>query len=122
MAGKAQLDFELSPAINSLQELAKAEEDLKRVKKHWATHQSLKQRNELRRVTQLQPLSSSLADVRTDRDDEDGSAAWMQKEMERRKSLLSGTKTSHRKVFSGSRHLRTLSLLSPDRNLSLIHI
>src|SRR5215216_6515152 len=30
MAGKAQLDFELSPAINSLQELAKAENECTR--------------------------------------------------------------------------------------------
>lgn len=100
------------------EELAKAEEDLKRVKKHWATHQALKQRNELRGARPMTPLASTLADVPPDLDDEDGSAAWLQKEMERRKSLLSGTKTSHRKVFSGSRHLRTLSLLSTDRSQS----
>jgi hypothetical protein len=100
------------------EELAKAEEDLKKVKKHWAVHQSVKQRNELRKVTQLQPLSNSLSDLRPDQDDEDGSTLWMQREMERRKALLSGTKTSQRKVFSGSRHLRTLSLLSPDKTYS----
>ncbi|KAF2746064.1 hypothetical protein M011DRAFT_405203 [Sporormia fimetaria CBS 119925] len=98
------------------EELAKAEEDLKRVKKQWATHQAVKQRNELRKITQLQPLNTGLPNVPPDQEDEDGSALWMQREMERRKALLSGTKTSQRKVFSGSRHLRTLSLLSPDRN------
>ncbi|KAF2279917.1 uncharacterized protein EI97DRAFT_429690 [Westerdykella ornata] len=97
------------------EELAKAEEDLKQVKKYWATHQTIRQRNELRSLTQLQPLRNDLAGIRPDQEDEDGSTLWMQKEMERRKSLLNGTRTSTRKVFSGSRHLRTLSLLSPDK-------
>jgi hypothetical protein len=99
------------------EELAKAEEDLKTVKKHWAKHQSIKLRNDARKVTQLQPLSGGgLGNMRPDPDDEDGSTLWMQREMERRKALLSGVKPSQRKVFSGSRHLRTLSLLSPDRS------
>ncbi|PSN74464.1 hypothetical protein BS50DRAFT_480609, partial [Corynespora cassiicola Philippines] len=75
-------------------------------------------RNELRKVTQLQPLDTTLANFRPDQDDEDGSSIWMQREMERRKALLSGTKQPQRKVFSGSRHLRTLSLLSPDKAYS----
>lgn len=100
------------------EELAKAEDDLKTVKKHWAKHQSIKQRNDHRRITQLQPLTTSLANLRADPDDDDGSTLWMQKEMERRKALLTGTRTSQRKVFSGSRHLRTLSLLSPDKSYS----
>jgi hypothetical protein len=97
------------------EELAKAEEDLRTVKNHWAAHQSVRQRNEVRRVTQLQPLSATLPNVGPDQDDEDGSTLWLQKEMERRKALLNGTRTSQRKVFSGSRHLRTLSLLSPAK-------
>ncbi|KAF2113810.1 hypothetical protein BDV96DRAFT_578375 [Lophiotrema nucula] len=100
------------------EELVKAEKDLKTLKHHWATHESSKQRNEMRKVTQLQPLNTSLANGRADQEDEDGSSLWMQKEMDRRKALLSSTKTSQRKVFSGSRHLRTLSLLSPDKNYS----
>ncbi|KAF2685375.1 hypothetical protein K458DRAFT_403576 [Lentithecium fluviatile CBS 122367] len=100
------------------EELAKAEEDLKMLKKHYATQEAVKQRNELRKVTQLQPLNTTLANITPSQDDEDGSTLWMQREMERRKSLLSGTKTSQRKVFSGSRHLRTLSLLSPDKAYS----
>ncbi|KAF1996972.1 hypothetical protein P154DRAFT_525151 [Amniculicola lignicola CBS 123094] len=96
------------------EELAKAEKDLKTLKQHWSTHESMKQRNDMRKVTQLRPLDTSLANFHPDPEDEDGSTQWMQKEMERRKALLSGTKTSQRKVFSGSRHLRTLSLLSPD--------
>jgi hypothetical protein len=100
------------------EELTKAEEDLKTLKKHWATHEVVKQRNDVRKITQLQPLDTTLANHRPDEDDEDGSATWMQREMERRKALLSGTKSSQRKVFSGSRHLRTLSLLSPDKQYS----
>ncbi|KAF2871179.1 hypothetical protein BDV95DRAFT_494422 [Massariosphaeria phaeospora] len=100
------------------EELAKAEGDLKILKKHWATHEAVKLRNDARRVTQLQPLNTNLANFRADQEDEDGSTAWMQKEMERRKALLSGMKTSQRKVFSGSKHLRTLSLLSPDKSYS----
>ncbi|KAF2646656.1 hypothetical protein P280DRAFT_15898 [Massarina eburnea CBS 473.64] len=96
------------------EELTKAEQDLKMLKKHYATQEAMKQRNDLRKVTQLQPLNTNLANGDADQDDEDGSALWMQKEMERRKVLLSTARSSQRKVFSGSRHLRTLSLLSPD--------
>jgi len=97
------------------EELSKAEADLSMLKKHYATQEAMKQRNELRKVTQLRPVDTTLANFTASPDDEDGSTLWMQREMERRKSLLSGTRTSQRKVFSGSRHLRTLSLLSPDK-------
>jgi hypothetical protein len=97
------------------EELGKAEEDLKTLKKHYALHEANKRRNEVRKVAQLQPLNTALANIDAAHDDEDGGNLWMQREMERRKALLSNTKSSQRKVFSGSRHLRTLSLLSPDR-------
>jgi hypothetical protein len=97
------------------EELTKAEEDLKTLKKHYALHEASKRRNDVRKVAQLQPLNTSLANITVGDDDEDGGNLWMQREMERRKALLSNTKSSQRKVFSGSRHLRTLSLLSPDR-------
>ncbi|KAJ4988632.1 hypothetical protein SVAN01_05923 [Stagonosporopsis vannaccii] len=97
------------------EELGKAEEDLKTLKKHYALHEANKRRNDVRKVAQLQPLNTTLANIDAAQDDEDGGNLWMQREMERRKALLSNTKSSQRKVFSGSRHLRTLSLLSPDR-------
>lgn len=100
------------------EELTKAEQDLKTLKRHYATQEAVKVRNDLRKVTKLQPLNTTLANHGVDQpDDEDGSSTWMQKEMERRKALLSA-KSAQRggKVFSGSRHLRTLSLLSPDKN------
>jgi hypothetical protein len=99
------------------EELTKAEADLKTLKKHYALHEANKRRNDVRKVAQLQPVNT-LIDITPDneKEDEDGSSStWVQKEMERRKALLANTKSSQRKVFSGSRHLRTLSLLSPDK-------
>jgi hypothetical protein len=97
------------------EELTKAEADLNMLKTHWAHHEANKRRNEVRKVAALQPLDTSLANTPAGQYEDDGSNLWMQKEMERRRALLNPTKTSQRKVFSGSRHLRTLSLLSPDR-------
>lgn len=95
-------------------DLNKAEADLVTLKRHWANYEVNKRRNESRKVAQMQPVNT-LIDISDDKDDQDGSNTWMQKEMERRKALLNNTKSSQRKVFSGSRHLRTLSLLSPDK-------
>lgn len=97
------------------EDLAKAEQDLKILKGYHAAQESTRQLHAARKVTQLQPLDTSLANYTPSPDDEDGSSSWMMREMERRKALLSSTKSSQRKVFSGSRHLRTLSLLSPDK-------
>ncbi|EON62979.1 hypothetical protein W97_02205 [Coniosporium apollinis CBS 100218] len=96
-------------------ELKQAEQELEKLKKQWANHEVLRKRNDVRRVQQLQPLNTSFASLATFHEDVDGSDAWLQKEMDRRKALLSGAKTSQRKVFSGSRHTRALSLLSPDK-------
>ncbi|KAL5392533.1 hypothetical protein PMIN06_001524 [Paraphaeosphaeria minitans] len=99
------------------EELTKAEQHLKTLKKHYATQEAVKVRNDLRKVTKLQPLNTSLANHGSDQDDQNGSSLWMHKEMERRKALLSARTTQRGgKLFSGSRHLRTLSLLSPDKN------
>ncbi|KAK1910666.1 hypothetical protein P3342_008546 [Pyrenophora teres f. teres] len=97
------------------EELTKAEADLNLLKSQWTRHEAMKRRTDVRKVTALEPLNTALANSPPTQYDDDGSNLWMQKEMERRKSLLNHTRTSQRKVFSGSRHLRTLSLLSPDR-------
>lgn len=97
------------------EELEKAEADLKTLKSHWAQHEANKMRNDARKVTALRPLDTSLANTPPSPYDDDGPGLSMQKEMERRRNLLSHAKPSQRKVFSGSRHLRTLSLLSPER-------
>jgi hypothetical protein len=98
------------------EELGKAEEDLKTLKKHYAQHEATKRRNDGRRISQLQPLNTSLANSPGDDTDDDTPGISMQREMERRRALLNNTRHPQRKVFSGSRHLRTLSLLSPDRS------
>lgn len=95
--------------------LRHAEVDLDRLKRQWGSHEALKKRADVRRVQALQPLSANLSSLETSEDDVDGSSQWLHKEMERRKALLSGIKTSNRKVFSGSKHTRTLSLLSPEK-------
>jgi len=100
------------------EELTKAEADLNMLKSHWTRHEALKRRTDVRKVTALEPLNTQLANSPPTQYDDDGSNLWMQKEMERRKNLLNSTRTSQRKVFSGSRHLRTLSLLSPDQTKS----
>ncbi|KAL6155065.1 hypothetical protein ACJQWK_01288 [Exserohilum turcicum] len=97
------------------EELTKAEADLTMLKSHWARHEANKRRTQGRKVAALQPLDTSLANAPPSPYDDDSSGLSMQKEMERRKTLLNHAKTSQRKVFSGSRHLRTLSLLSPER-------
>lgn len=94
------------------EELLRAEADLDRLKRQWAHHEAQKKRSEARSVTKLQPLQTQLPSSDKE-DDPDGSSAWMQQEMERRKALLNSNKSSNRTVFSGSRHTRTLSLLSP---------
>lgn len=97
-------------------ELRQAELELDRLKRHYSVHEAVKKRSDIRKPTQLQPLAASLSTLETAEEDEDGSSEWMQKEMERRKTLLKGMRTSNRKVFSGSRHTRTLSLLSPEKS------
>ncbi|KAF2844210.1 hypothetical protein T440DRAFT_473583 [Plenodomus tracheiphilus IPT5] len=101
-------------------ELNKAEVDLKTLKKYYQQHEASKvvraRRGDTGKVAQLQPLNTLLANDGTAAPEED--SVSLQREMERRKALLSSTKKPERKVFSGSRHLRTLSLLSPDRQFS----
>ncbi|KAM0723682.1 hypothetical protein Q7P37_000670 [Cladosporium fusiforme] len=101
------------------EELQRAETELAKLKKSWANHEAYKKKNEARMLAKLEPVSSTPA-TPAGQDDEDGSSAWMQQEMERRKALLNGTRTSSRTVFSGSRHARTLSLLSPTRTAEAV--
>lgn len=100
------------------EELTKAEADLKTLKRHWALHEANKRRSHVRKVAQMQPVNTMFIDIQPEQDDDDGSNVSIQREMERRKALLNHTKSSQRKVFSGSRHLRTLSLLSPDKTFA----
>ena len=94
------------------EELHRAEADLNKLKKQWAQHEANKKRNDARRITKLEPLQTALSAPDEDEATE-GSSARAQQEIERRKALMGGGKSSNRTVFSGSRHTRTLSLLSP---------
>jgi hypothetical protein len=97
------------------EELQRAEADLDKLKRQWARHEAQKKREESRRSTKMQPIQTNLPAADRE-DDADGSSAWMQHEMERRKALLNGSRTSNRTVLPGQRHTRTLSLLSPARD------
>ena len=91
------------------EELQKAEMELEKLKKEWAAHEAMKKRNELQQSEQLQVMKAS---VPLPPSVEDSKRAI--KEVDRRKRAgSSSVRSSQRKVFSGSRHTRTLSLLSP---------
>ena len=96
------------------EELQKAERELINLKKQFATHEALRKRNDPRRPQQLQTMEAALSPESSD-DDRSSSSRYMFREMEKRKAILNGVRPHQRTVFSGSRHARTLSLLSPDK-------
>lgn len=98
------------------EELQKAESDLEKLKKQWAVHEMFKKKNEIRHLEQLRPISKSVSSTSSV---DPISLGRTRPDHERRRSLAINTKQSHRKVFSGSRHTRTLSLLSPKGSAEL---
>ena len=92
------------------EELHKANEDLEKLKKQWPVHEATKKKDELRHLQQLQTLNKSMLGSGTPSVDHD--PAYASRDMDRRKITSSRMKTSHRKLFAGSRHTRALSLLS----------
>ncbi|KAL8999052.1 MAG: hypothetical protein Q9169_002050 [Polycauliona sp. 2 TL-2023] len=118
------------------EELQKAEDDLSRLKKQWATHEAIKKRNEFRHREQLQKLGpatrSSLEECRMRHHDPAGSDPYdrpfpelgsivqgEQADCEQKADYPISTRQIQRRIFSGSRHTRALSLLSkaaPARN------
>lgn len=98
------------------EEVLRAEADLEKLKKQWGVHEARRKREDVKRLTKLQTLQTSLPAVDTE-DDTNGSNAWMRQEMARRKALLSRSNTTGgRTVIPGQRHTRALSLLSPARD------
>ena len=95
------------------EELSRAESDLARLKKQWATHEAYKKRAP-RRNTELIPGLGPAAEL------QDEAAIQRSVELDRRKALLgqqgqlATPERSRRRVFTGS-HTRTLSLLSPTK-------
>lgn len=102
------------------EELQKAEGELEKLKKQWAAHEATKKRNEIRHLEQLQPLDTSLSGPSASAS-HDEELARINKELVRRKRTSSSIRSSPRTVFSGSRHTRTLSLLSPRDSASSSH-
>ena len=100
------------------EELEKAEAELEKLKKQWASQEATRKRNELRHLEQLQPLNTSFASISASQDEE---STHVNKELGKRNKTSSGVKASQRTVFSGSRHTRTLSLLSPKESAAGSH-
>ena len=93
------------------EDLQKAEADLEKLKKQWAASEMNKKKSEIRHMEQLQPISSS---TRKNTIEMDGHIPYWVRNREQQKPSGTRTRYSQRKVFSGSKHTRTLSLLSPD--------
>ncbi|KAL2176369.1 uncharacterized protein P884DRAFT_300666 [Thermothelomyces heterothallicus CBS 202.75] len=95
------------------EELNRAESDLARLKRQWATHEAYKKRANRRNV---EPLSGLWPAAEL----QDETAIRRSIELDRRKALLTqqnqqpAPEKSKRRVFTGS-HTRTLSLLSPTK-------
>lgn len=95
------------------EELRNAETELERLKKQWALREVSKERSEVQQLEQLQLLSKSIS---SSKEMNYSDQARIFKDQERQRA----TKSSQRKVFSGSKHARTLSLLSPTSTNSLV--
>ncbi|KAI9740501.1 MAG: hypothetical protein M1834_005081 [Cirrosporium novae-zelandiae] len=99
------------------EELSKAESDLEKLQKQWAAHEATRNRREIRRSEPMRPLSMS--SVRFEETSEDESVSVrLSLEKERRRLMRASTHPAQRKVFSGGRHTRALSLLSPTTSSS----
>ena len=91
------------------EELHKAEFDLEQLKKQWAIHEASKKREEMRHVEKLRPIVSPIRPLISENEKNSCSSL----DQSRVRTGYSKAKQPHGKVFSGSRHIRTLSLLSP---------
>ncbi|KAF2153411.1 hypothetical protein K461DRAFT_140182 [Myriangium duriaei CBS 260.36] len=92
------------------EELVKAEQALYKLKKDWAVHEVNKKRQDIRRMRSTRSGVNTPASG-SQKCPEDSIVA---QEVERRRAMHYNSKTSNRTVFSGSKHARTLSLLSPE--------
>ncbi|KAL9610053.1 MAG: hypothetical protein Q9167_005214 [Letrouitia subvulpina] len=106
-------------------ELQKAENELQRLKKQWALQQATRKRNETRHSEPLQPLRTDYQTLKDKELESDYDSALSPKTTsssptkERecqppRRNSQHSMRPPYRKVFSGSRHTRALSLLSPE--------
>ena len=86
------------------EELHRADEDLENLKKQWAVHEAMRKKNELQHFQQLQPLNTPSLRPSMPSDED---SARANRAPDKRRIIPSG------RVFSGSKHTRALSLLSP---------
>ena len=86
--------------------------DLDKLKKQWALHEATRKRDEIRNIGRLEPLKGAIDRSLLFEFHREG--ARKSKELERRRAMYAGTRQPQRKVFSGSRHTRALSLLAPS--------
>ena len=94
------------------EELTKAQTDLESLKRRWAVHEANKKRNELSGIEELRSPQSLWS---TDSPEKSvPGPSLVERRVERRRAGSSAIR--NRKVFSGSRHVRTLSLLSPQEH------
>ncbi|PNS16551.1 hypothetical protein CAC42_285 [Sphaceloma murrayae] len=99
------------------EELVKAEQVLHKLKKEWAMYEVNKKRQDIRdsrkaRSARHGQQASSAASIKSNESDAQSDRAA--REAEQRRAMHYQAKTAQRKVFSGSKHARALSLLSPD--------
>ena len=96
------------------EELHKAESDLEHLKKQWAIHEASKKKDEMRHIEKLRPLASPISPFTPEHEKHTAQSL----DQARHKAGYVKTKQPQGKVFSGSRHIRTLSLLSPTSHES----
>ena len=97
------------------EELQKAESDLVGLKRQWAIFEANRKKSGIRHVEQLQPLSGS----HLSKTDLGGDIPMPLNASTFEKLAAKPARKPQQRVFSGSRHTRTLSLLTPasgDRN------
>ena len=96
------------------EELHKAESDLEQLKKQWAIHEASKKKDEMRHIEKLRPLASPIRAFTPEHEEHTARSL----DQARHNAGYVKIKQPQGKVFSGSRHIRTLSLLSPTSHES----
>lgn len=91
------------------EELQKAEAELLALKRQWAQYEAHKKRHEARHGERMEPLSLNHAS----KSGSGYNGVNKSADGEEAKSVRLSRRRTHQRVFSGSRHTRTLSLLSP---------
>lgn len=91
------------------EELQKAEKDLTGLKRQWATFEANRKKTGSRHVEKLQPLSAALVS----KTDTGGEVPVPLNSSTFEKLSTKPPRKPQQRVFSGSRHTRTLSLLTP---------